>query len=313
MMADMSHPSQDGLLRPTSAFREEGLSTHAVTRLVKHGELTRVRRGFMTCPSIWTLSRRISGSHAPRPLVHPDGVLSHMSAAIVHGLPSRRSDLAHVRMTRPGPSHGRREQLSGYVMLRWTRSIASRCPDSPAPALSEPPPISRTMPCRWGVIVADAALRAGANPDLLSQQLARATHWKGYRQADRALSFADARAESPAESLSRVQMDRLGISAPQLQFPITREGHTEAIVDFAWPELGVVGEVDGRIKYGELLRPGQTTADVVMAEKRREERIRQAGWWICRWGWSEANDPRALGILLRRAFALAPGRVRQAG
>ncbi len=108
-------------------------------------------------------------------------------------------------------------------------------------------------------------------------------------------------------------MDRLSVSAPQLQFPITREGHTGAVVDFAWPELEVVGEVDGRIKYGELLRPGQTTADVVMAEKRREERIRQAGWWICRWGWSEANDPRALGILLRRAFALAPGRVRQAG
>lgn len=37
------------------------------------------------------------------------------------------------------------------------------------------------------------------------------------------------------------------------------------------------------MKYGRLLRPGQTVDHVLTAEKRREENIRRCGWWIGRW------------------------------
>ncbi|MGO1383213.1 MAG: hypothetical protein ACTHU1_00260, partial [Arachnia sp.] len=77
-----------------------------------------------------------------------------------------------------------------------------------------------------------------------------------------------------------------------------------ARTDFAWPELGLVGEVDGKVKYGQLLRPGQSADAVIMAEKRREELIRQQGWWIVRWDWSTATDPQALGTLLRRSMSV---------
>lgn len=79
-----------------------------------------------------------------------------------------------------------------------------------------------------------------------------------------------------------------------------------ATTDFGWEDERLVGECDGAIKYGRLLKPGQDAAAVVMAEKRREERIRGAGFWFVRWGWSEAWQPRELERILRRGFELAP-------
>lgn len=78
--------------------------------------------------------------------------------------------------------------------------------------------------------------------------------------------------------------------------------------DFAWPELGVVGEMDGKSKFGPLLKEGTTAADASMANIRRDERIRQAGLWPCHWGWSEALSPHVLGELVRGAFKAAARR-----
>ena len=55
-----------------------------------------------------------------------------------------------------------------------------------------------------------------------------------------------------------------------------RHGRLIGITDFAWPEHGVYGEFDGRVKYGRLLKPGQDPGEVVFAEKRREDLIRSA-------------------------------------
>jgi len=69
-----------------------------------------------------------------------------------------------------------------------------------------------------------------------------------------------------------------------------------------------VGEVDGKQKYEQLLKPGQTVADVVAAEKRREEAIRQAGRWVTRWDWETACNRAALAAHLQRAFSAAAAR-----
>lgn len=68
------------------------------------------------------------------------------------------------------------------------------------------------------------------------------------------------------------------IPAPVLQVEV-RDAHGQwvATTDVAWPALRAVGEVDGRVKYDQLLTPGKTAADAVMAEKRRDELIKKAG------------------------------------
>jgi hypothetical protein len=74
--------------------------------------------------------------------------------------------------------------------------------------------------------------------------------------------------------------------------------------DFGWPDFGVLGEFDGQTKYGELLRkPGQTAEDVLIAEKQREDRMRELGWVVIRWMWQDLTRPEPPIDRLRQAFA----------
>jgi hypothetical protein len=72
--------------------------------------------------------------------------------------------------------------------------------------------------------------------------------------------------------------------------------------DFGWPTYRTVGEFDGQIKYGRLLRPGQEPGDAVFAEKVREDQIRAAGLTVVRWTWSEIPRFEAVAERLLRAF-----------
>ena len=96
------------------------------------------------------------------------------------------------------------------------------------------------------------------------------------RPHDRFVAFADGRAESVGESRSRVAIARAGLPAPVLQLPVRLAAAT-AYADFGWPAQRTVGEFDGKVKYGRLLRPGQEPGDAVFAEKLREDAIPRAG------------------------------------
>jgi hypothetical protein len=75
--------------------------------------------------------------------------------------------------------------------------------------------------------------------------------------------------------------------------------------DMAWPERRLLGEFDGRAKYGRLLRPGESPGDAVFREKKREDRIREVtGWLFVHLVWADLYQPRAtadrIRALLRR-------------
>lgn len=74
-------------------------------------------------------------------------------------------------------------------------------------------------------------------------------------------------------------------------------------MDFGWPEHGVAGEFDGQVKYGRLLRPGQSPGDAVFAEKVREDRLRGEGLTVVRWTWDELTPFDAVESRLRRALS----------
>ena len=72
--------------------------------------------------------------------------------------------------------------------------------------------------------------------------------------------------------------------------------------DFWWPEFNLVGEFDGYGKYlKKALLNGQTTAEAVLAEKHREDRIRAQGPKVVRWDWSVARSLPLLNLKLRDA------------
>jgi len=83
---------------------------------------------------------------------------------------------------------------------------------------------------------------------------------------------------------------------PELQYPVyDQRGRLLGLSDFAWPKFGVLGEFDGRVKYDQLRRPGESPEDVVFREKQREDRMREAtGWLMIRIVWADLQAPEQL-------------------
>ena len=66
---------------------------------------------------------------------------------------------------------------------------------------------------------------------------------------------------------------------------------TVGITDMAWPGHGLLGEFDGKMKYGRLLRPDESAGDAVFREKRREDALREAtGFIVVRIVWADLYD-----------------------
>lgn len=296
----MTHPH----LRLASALSAEGWSSHDLGRAVRAGTLIRLTRGIYAPADEIPLDQQHLRRAAALASTHRrSAVLSHESAALVHGLPLPSSDPGRVHLTVPLPASGRRTPhlhlhaapldaddvmvVDGLAVTSLHRTVLD---------------LTCTMSYAWAVVVADHALARGVPRAVLLDAAAGAGRRAGIRQSRRVLAFADGRAQSPAESASRVSIARAGLPAPILQHTVVGPHGVIAITDFGWPGHGLVGEVDGKTKYTRLLRDGETAGDAVLADKRREEAIRQAGWWISRWGWSEAWDAERLGRLLRGAM-----------
>ena len=157
-----------------------------------------------------------------------------------------------------------------------------------------------------GLVIADAALRAArvTRGELLDLR-ERTKRWRGSRTAELALRMAEPKAESVGESRSRFLYWSQGFPRPVVQFRVYRDGVLIGITDMAWPALGLLFEFDGRVKYGRLLKPGQTPGDAVFAEKQREDALRRAtGWSMERAVWDDLGRPTETA---RRARARITG------
>lgn len=100
--------------------------------------------------------------------------------------------------------------------------------------------LARASSFRSGVVVADSALRTKQTsaPELRSV-LAACTRWPGVQRARQVVAFADARAESVLESISRVAFRNQRLSDPDLQ--VWRDAELRAagfeVVHFTWEEI----------------------------------------------------------------------------
>lgn len=168
------------------------------------------------------------------------------------------------------------------------------------------------LPFKHAVVLADSALRLGqVSMRQLREALCDCSGWPGTRAAQEVVAFADKKSGSVLESVSRVVFREQGIPAPQTQVAIGDEWEQYGEVDFLWEEYGVVGEADGLGKYQADDR--RSTWQKVRAEKRREERLFDAGYEVVRWGWEDANEPPRLAGRLFAAFARGKERRRGQG
>ena len=283
--------SAGGLVRRRSS---RGWSAPAIWQRLRRGAYVGrrpARRQSLPCTAC-SCERRSAGLHRP-------AVVSHQSAAVLLGLPLWDVALDRVHVTRrPPASNNRRPRalLSRRSATGTTRSWRWTACWSPSAGADGARPgafAADTRPPWW--LSTPRCNQAAARPrDMLRDSTVRhSPEHPGSRSATRAVHVRRQSKRSVGESRSRVIRARWELGAVRAAVR-GRDRRRAALVgrtDFAWEEHGVVGEFDGRVKYGRLLRPGQEPGDAVFEEKRREDAIRDEGWGVVRWVWSDLTVP----------------------
>jgi hypothetical protein len=203
-------------LRRSDALAD-GMTDGELARLVRRGELTRLRRGSHVSET------DLSGPVRHAALVaaavadlRTPAVVSHLSAAVLHGLPLWNVRLGRVELIRRPPANGGGSRavhlhvaqlpddevtaLAGLAVTDLTRTAVD---------------LARTLGFEQAVVAVDGALASKeTSRERLTACLARMGPVPGTRPAARVIAFADGRAESVGESRSRVLMKRLGLPPP---------------------------------------------------------------------------------------------------
>ncbi|WP_051399914.1 CarB family protein [Haloechinothrix halophila] len=198
----------------------------------------------------------------------------------------------------------RGERRDGYVIRRATLPDEHRTTRHGVPITTAARTIvdlAREWPLVNAVVATDSTLRtARTSLPELHTVLADCAGWPGIQHAARVVDLADPDCESALEAISRVAIHTEGLPAPRTQAVISDANGPFARVDFLWEHARVIGEADGLAKYESDGR--RNVRDIVRAEKRREERLVDAGYEVVRWGWEDARNPQRLAHRLRGAF-----------
>lgn len=232
-------------------------------------------------------------------------VISHQSAALLHGLRQARSlggltPGSRVQVTIPGDHRSSEPaydvcgsdladedvvELHGMRMTSLARTAIDvarrqRSPDAQVVVDSA----ARMMILE---LVSHYELREAVHdPQLRRQVLAqlkaacgRMGGMKGIPTARQAIKHADPAAEGALESISRIHILVSDLPRPKIGWPVETASGLTKWGDFYFEEEDVIGEADGKGKY--------TDEEVVYAEKRREDDLRDADHGVVRWNWHE--------------------------
>lgn len=214
-----------------------GWTERAIDREARGGRLQRIRRGWYMDAAewrdLWTEGRHLAHSIA----VARDSAglipLSHTSAAVVWGLPLYRTRPVRVHETCASPSRVSsgvdvhrhvaplpaadvvmRDGLRVTSLARTVLDCIRVLPPEAAVALADAAERTMAQVRRDWDEDAVAAWRRGMEGRVLLTAGAR-----GIRQARWVSAFADGRAQLPGESVSRLQLVRIGFAVPELRAP----------------------------------------------------------------------------------------------
>jgi hypothetical protein len=287
----------------TAQLTAAGQSPHQIRAMAERGQLLRISRGYYATADLAELVPRLDigalllSAAAATASLGPAAVVSHQTAALLHGLSLLGPPTAVLAITRP-PGEGSRSGRPG---------VRIHCAALPAghvggrlgvPVTTVPRTVidlARVLEFRAGVVVADSALQQKlTSRKELRAVIAACPRWPGLRRAAQVVEFADGGAESPLESLARVVFRDVGLPPPELQAEI-RDSEFIGRVDFLWRKFATIAEVDGAGKYADR--------DRAIRQLRRDKRLREAGYQVVHFDWKEINgDPGYAETAVRAAF-----------
>lgn len=293
-----------------------GYDDKALRRQVVGGTLRRIRQGAYCLAPLWASStqeqRHLLTVKAVCRQYDDDVAVSHASAVLWWGAPLVGVQHQAVHLTHLDGEADRHQ--AGIVHHRGTCLVSdvSRAADhwvtSPTRTALDS---CLTLPRRSALCVLDWFLHEGlTTTDELRQRAIGMGTWPGSLPMMHLLGLTDPRAESPGETLTRLLIHESDLPDPVSQLDISgTDGRWLARVDFAWPDKMALLEFDGLRKLTSDLRDGETALDAVVREKRREDRLREAGWLVIRITWDDVLRHPARTIQRIRAFlAMADAR-----
>ena len=283
MNANLGHllGSNRGFFSRAEAI-DSGETDRALATARHEGTIVRLRRGMYAPADLYNASDDAGKHllHARAALAAQQGraALTGPSAAALHGFALYQEDLTVVHLLRldRGSSH-HAAKINHHVVTQDIEDdlgiYHGVMAISPARAVWE---VACRSSLESGVVTADSALYQ--DPQLreaLEELQLRFAYFPGSRRGRLVIKHADPGADTPGESVTRVQFFRYGIPMPELQYLVVdHHGVLVGISDFYWEQQRHLGEFDGMIKYQRLLRPGETVSECVIREKKREDAMR---------------------------------------
>lgn len=270
---------QHGLILRRQALAA-GMTVAEIGALVRRGDWVVVRRGVYTTRARWAALDPYVGRPrlevwAATLLMRTPHIVSHDSAAYLHGLPILDAGPRLIHITRIGALGGRtrhgvkhhkapvRTEQIGFVddhpVLDIPRTVAD---------------IGREHGMRHAIVAVNSALRKGETRPALRAAVADMSNWPYVTVPRQAVAWGDRRCESPGEDLTMLMLKQLGVGPVHAQFGMQERGRV------AWVDVRVgrhLIEFDGRHKYQRRSAGGYADRDpeeVVCEEKRRQD-------WLC--------------------------------
>jgi Transcriptional regulator, AbiEi antitoxin len=306
------------LLRSNRGFfsRAEAIDSGETDRTLatarREGVIVRLRRGMYAPADLYhacdDAGKHLLHARAALAAQRGEAALTGPSAAALHGFALYDQDLTLVHLVRLDRGCAHHAALTNHHVV--TQDIEDDIGVYDGILAINPARAVWEVACRssleGGVVTADSALHQ--DPELrgaIEELQQRFAYFPGSRRGRLVVKLADPRADSPGESVTRVQFYRYDIPLPELQYHVVdRDGALIGISDFYWEEQRHLGEFDGKTKYQKFLRPGETPSECVFREKKREDAMRADLRGMTRFVWSEVMPHSARRTMTELAHSL---------
>lgn len=318
---------QFGIIRPDD---QPGNGYREVAKQARAGYLERLCRGHYVVAHAW------EGLHREKRLAitalavvseTSSGVISGAAALALHGSWVLVRDAKIVVVCGSQQFHGIDYcmRLRSEIHLDHTQGLADRRVAVLARAAFDECRVRfrqkgpESVSWRAAVLAVEGALRHGVTRDQLEELPAHYPSVRGQELFHRALAVCHGRCETPGEAMTKAALLELGLKFHE-QAEIWTRGtshappHFLARVDFYVPDLLLVVEFDGHIKYSasEVAPTPEAQSELLTRETYRERSLRATGLDVARVVWKEVEF-HAVRLSTLRSILIERERVVAAG
>lgn len=219
-------------------------------------------------------------------------VVSHISAALAHGLPLFNEDLTTVHLTTPAPARRGKKAgvhihagsideavaVNGILLTPITRTLLD---------------CARTIPRDQAVAMTDFALHEGlVTEEELWTEIQRMSKWRLDQMRD-VVHLSDGRAESVGESRSRLILWAGGFAVTPQVWARDEDGVAFARIDLVLNGRRLGVEFEGRAKGVD---------DSGRSNKERNDLVEDRNWIIVPVYWEHCENPQLLLARVHRGL-----------